>query len=233
MLFRITLAALALAGLFCTSSVSAQAPQAPAKRQTSVAVIDIGYLIRNHPRMASDMESIKAEMAKAQEDIEERRQKLVKDSEGISNTLDSNSPQFKQAQEALINQESKLRVDFMGKEKEFAEKQATVIYRAYQEITGVVERVVTHYQYDVVIRYSREQDEMDPKKPATVNNGVQRDVIYHHRDIDITDFVLTVMKQEIQAAAPPVAPNKGPGPIISPPLARGANGAQNSQNPRR
>jgi Skp family chaperone for outer membrane proteins len=214
--FRISIATITLMGFIAAPTAFAQAPTAgagqaqpagPKVGPTSIALVDVGYILKNHPNMNANMEGLKAEMTQAQEDIENRRKTLLEEQEKIGKTFEVDSPQFKQQQEALISRESKLRVDFMGKEKEFAEKQAGVIFNSYQSINNAINRVASHYQYDVVLRYSREQNEMDPKKPQTVNFGIQRDILFHNAQIDITEIVLTVLNQsEPKKAVAPSTP---------------------------
>ena len=182
--FRMTTATIALMGICAAQSVFGQAPQAqqaqpagPKNGPSSIALVDVGHILKNHPTMNNEMEAIKAEMTKAQEEIETRRKSLLAETEMVQKNYDTNTADFKQKQEQLISQESKLRVDFMGKEKEFAEMQAGVIYRSYQSINKAIEVVANHYKYDLVLRYSKEQDQMDPKKPQSVNFGIQRDVL--------------------------------------------------------
>ena len=233
--FRISIASIALMGLFASPSVLGQAPAGSAAQPattgpktgpTSIALVDVGYILKNHPNMNANMEGIKAEMTQAQEDIESRRKTLLADQDMIGKTYEPDTPQFKQKQESLISQESKLRVDFMGKEKEFAEKQANVIFKSYQSINRAITLVAKHYQYDVVLRYSREQNEMDPKKPQTVNFGIQRDVLFHNEGIDVTEMVLAVLnRDEPKVTAPAATPTGGGVP-------RSATGTNAPANPR-
>ena len=233
--FRIPIASIALMGFFAVPTVLGQAPAGPAAQPaamgpktgpTSIALVDVGYILKNHPNMNANMEGIKAEMTQAQEDIESRRKTLLADQEMIGKTFEADTPQFKQKQESLISQESKLRVDFMGKEKEFAEKQANVVFKSYQSINRAIALVASHYQYDVVLRYSREQNEMDPKKPQTVNFGIQRDVLFHNPGIDVTEMVLAVLnRDEPKVTAPAATPTGGGAP-------RSAAGTNAPANPR-
>jgi Skp family chaperone for outer membrane proteins len=213
--FRICLATVALMGI-CSASAMAQAPaangqqpqqpQGPKTGPTSVALVDVGFLLKNHPTMNAEMEKIKSEMQAAQDQIEARRKELLSQSEAIGKNLESSSPEFKQKQEELLNAESKLRVDFMGKEKEFAERQAGVVYKSYQDITTAIGAVANHYKFDLVIRFSKEQNEMDYKKPRTVDIGIQRDVVYQAPGMDVTDIALYVLKNNVQATPAAVKP---------------------------
>ena len=226
--FRISIATIALMGFFAVPAVLGQAPTgspqaAPAGPKvgpSSIALVDVGYILKNHPNMNANMEGIKAEMTQAQEDIESRRTALLKDQEAIGKMFEADTPQFKQKQESLISQESKLRVDFMGKEKEFAEKQANVILNSYQSINRAITAVASHYQYDVVLRYSREQNDMDAKKPQSVNFGIQRDVLFFNPGIDVTEVVLAVLKRDepAKAVTVPTKPNATDNRLATPPM---------------
>ena len=203
--FRITCATLGLM-ILCVPSVFGQAPQAPQAQKaatsgpikvpSSIGLVDIGYLLKKHPTMDAKMLAIQEEMTRAQEEIESRRKSLLSETE-IVGKYNQDSPEFKQKQEFLISQESKLRVDFMRKEKEFAEKNAGVIFESYQTINIAIEQVAKHHDYDLILRYSREQSEMDPKKPQTVNFGIQRDVLFFNPQVDVTEYVLSYLTLNI------------------------------------
>ncbi len=243
MQIRKSIATIALMGLFAAPTVHAQAPAAgagaapaqpagPKVGATSIALVDVGYILKNHPNMTANMDALKAEMNQAQEDIENRRKSLLEEQEKIGKTFEADSPQFKQQQESLISRESKLRVDFMGKEKEFAEKQASVIYKSYQSINSAIDRVAKHYQYDVVLRFSQEQNEMDPKKPQTVNFGIQRDILFHNEQIDITKIVLSVLNANEPKAASPTQPSATATTNPAGPAPRTASPQMNAPNRR-
>ena len=68
----------------------------------------------------------------------------------------------------------------------------------------------------MVLRYSREQMEMDPKKPQSVNFGVQRDVLFYNPQIDITEMVLGVLNRDEPKMAAPVATAPGATPNTPP-----------------
>jgi Skp family chaperone for outer membrane proteins len=183
----------------CASPFLVQAPgrAAPAaqgakKGPSSIAMVDVGYLLKNHPTMNARMEEIKAEMARVQEEIESRRSALVKENEALGATYQSDTPEYKQKQESLITAESKLKDDFKGKEKEFADKQAAVIYDSAQSINKAITLIAS--DYDLVLRYNRDQNEMDPSKPQSINFSLQRDVLYHNAGIDLTEMVLAALK---------------------------------------
>ena len=217
MRLRISLATVAMMGI-CSANALAQAPaaagntppsQPPKTGATSVALVDVGYIIKNHPNLNAEMERLNAEVKTAQEQIEQRRTSLLAESEKVASTFDTNSPDFKAKQEQLLNQESKLRVDFLGQEKEFAEKRATVMAKSYQDVSAAINTVAEAYKFDLVLRYSKEQNEMNPKNPQSVSFGVQRDVLFQAPGLDVTDYVLYVLKSRVPAVPSAATNNAG------------------------
>jgi hypothetical protein len=77
-----------------------------------------------------------------------------------------------------------------------------------------------------VLRYSKEQDEMDPKKPQSVNFGLQRDVLFQAPGLDITDYVLFVLRDQYIKKGIPIntTPTKGLAPQVAQPPVNGNNG---------
>ncbi len=195
--FRFSLSTLALMGMASAASF-AQAQQAPEKRPpTSVGLVDVGFLMDNHPTFNKDVESLKAEIAKSQEEIETRRKDLMAQGEAVSKNFEPSSQEFKQKQEELINKESKLRVDFMDKEKKFAERNAALVATSYNDITYSIDYVAKHYGIDLVLRFSKEQEVIDPTKPRTVNHVFQRDVLYQAPGLDLTSTVQYVLNNTV------------------------------------
>jgi Skp family chaperone for outer membrane proteins len=209
---RISLATVAMMGI-CSANALAQAPAAPGSTQplaapkqeaTKVALVDVGYVIKNHPSLNAEMERLNAEVKTAQEQIEQRRTSLLAESEKVAaaaGAFDTSHPDFKAKQEQLLNQESKLRVDFLGQEKEFAEKRAAVMAKSYQDVSTAINRVAAHYSFDLILRFSKEQNEMNPKNPQSVSFGVQKDVLYQAPGLDVTEHVLYVLKQNVPAVS--------------------------------
>ncbi|MFO0924941.1 MAG: OmpH family outer membrane protein [Pirellulales bacterium] len=200
MRIRNTLAALALSCSFAGLSL-AQAPAAgtAAAPATRVGVIDIGYIFDNHPTMKARMEAIDAEIKRAEDEINTRREAMMKEVEALRQ-YNENSPDFKKKEEALANEESKLKLDFVRREKQFQTDKAKVVYETYKQVEEMTKAVAAANQFALIMRYSRV--EMDPAKPQTVQGGINKDVVYFDKNSDLTDFVLGQIRQMTPAAAP-------------------------------
>ena len=117
MLFRINilsnirLAGFALASLALGSTVLAQTGAEIQPKVTPVAVVDMEHVLDNHPTFTAQMEAMKGEFQQTMKDFEERRKKLSESIQQLNSQLNSDSPEFKQREEAIVSQESKLRLD--------------------------------------------------------------------------------------------------------------------------
>jgi len=206
-LFQIRTAIFALAlTMSCSLSYSlafAQiGAQSPQPQTTAVAVVDMDHVLDNHPSFTAQMEAMKEEYQKTMSGFEDRRKKMVTDMESLNTSLSPDSPEFKNKQEALVGQDSKLRLEVVNKEKEFGERQARLILDTYTQIVQGVNGAAQYYKYDLVVRYSRKQAaQMNPKKPQTVMVGADREVIYFNPQHDLTDTVIAMLKRDV-----PVAP---------------------------
>lgn len=195
---------------FCTvtfCSVASAQNGAPAQalqhQPTSTAVVDMDYILDNHPTFTAQAEALKAEYQKTMEDFEARRKDLTQKVEQLNTSLTADSPEFKKQQEFLVQQDSKMRLEAVNKEKELTEKRAKLMLDTYNQIVERVAGAAQYYKYDMVVRYSRRQaSQMNPKNPQTVMIGADREVIYFNPNYDLTDTVIAMLKRDIPAAAP-------------------------------
>jgi Skp family chaperone for outer membrane proteins len=209
------LVAFTLAGLGLGASGLAQNQAEMQPKVTPVAVVDMEHVLDNHPTFTAQMEAMKAEFQQTMKDFEERRKKLSESVQQLNSQLNSDSPEFKQREEAIVSQESKLRLDAKNKQEEFDERQARLMFDTYNQIVNGVAIAAKYYKYDLVVRYNRKQStQMNPKKPQSVLYGADREVIYFNTDNDLTDVVIGLLKRDIPAA--PAATVQGGAPVAAP-----------------
>lgn len=203
----VRLVGLSLSSLAVGSGAMAQTGAEIQPRLTPVAVVDMEHVLDNHPTFTAQMEAMKAEFQQTMKDFEERRKKLSESIQQLNSQLNSDSPEFKQREEAIVSQESKLRLDAKNKQEEFDERQARLMYDTYNQIVNGVAVAAKYYKFDLVVRYNRKQStQMNPKKPQSVLYGADREVIYFNTDNDLTDVVIGLLKRDIPTAATAAAP---------------------------
>lgn len=167
------------------------ASAAPATRpavssDTSVVVIDISEVFKQHVRFKSAMEEIKEEVKRLEGAAQNEQKGLIKKREQLSE-LTPGSVDFKRLEEEMARTGSDLQVSMALKQKEIMEKEAKVYYNTYMEVQELVKHFAESNGIRLVLRYSRL--EMDPTKRDTVLQGVNRPIVYQHK-LDITDLII-------------------------------------------
>lgn len=165
---------------------------------TRIAVVDVGYIVKNHPTIRQQQTTIKDQVKAAQDELVRRREALVKEAEQLKEFKEG-SPQFNQLQERLANQEAQLKLDMVRKEKELDGVEATMAITFYQELQTLIKSVAEHNQIDLVLRSNREDPDL--KQPATIQMALEKGVVFSKPALDMTDLILNMIKQQSPPAA--------------------------------
>jgi len=170
----------------------AQAPaaanQAAASQQIMIAVVDVGYLLKNHPTMKTEIDSIETQMKAADEAMSQKRDAILKQMEQLREKYTEGTPEYEREEKAIAAQDTEFRLELVKKRKEFDFARANVLVKVYNDITNLVKYASDNMGIQVVMRVTREQ--MDPQKPETVQMVMSQDVLHYNQRVDLTDWVL-------------------------------------------
>jgi Skp family chaperone for outer membrane proteins len=188
---------------------AAARPAVPAPAGTSVAVIDIAFIFKNHVRFNGQMNDMKRDIEAFDASIRGEQQNFAKKREQLAQ-FNPSSPEYKKAEEELAHIKSDLDIKVAVKRREFLEQEAKIYYSIYKEIEENVAIFAQRNSIQMVLRYSG--DEMKPDDRASVLQGVNRPVVYQDR-LDITQHILGMVNAgaRMPAGASGVAPPPGPG----------------------
>lgn len=208
-------AALAACLVFSLAVATQLLGQAPAARPaapaasagTSVVVIDVAFIYKNHNRFNQTMLDIKTDIEKFEAYVRKKQADFKPLGEALG-TYNPSSAEYKQKEEELARMQSDLQVEVGLKRKEFLQQEARVYYRVYKEIETEVQKFSERNGIHLVLRYNR--DEMKEDDRASVLQGVNRAVVFQ-QGRDITELVL----KSLNGGAPPVTPPAG-GPAGGP-----------------
>ncbi|MEZ6138779.1 MAG: OmpH family outer membrane protein [Pirellulaceae bacterium] len=196
-----------------TTAVLAQQPAttapaaAAAAARPPIGVVDIGYILKSHPTMKSEMDAIQAQMEAADKQMAERRDAIVKQMDQLREQFTEGTPEYDRAEKAIAEQDTEFRLQLLKKRKEFEQAQANVLYKVYSELDYYLGYLNQKFGVQVVLRVNREK--MDPKKPETVQMVMSQDVLYYNQSVDYSETILSAMKQNAtQTAAAAGAVNR-------------------------
>ncbi len=179
------LVALALSIVTAQSTAVAQNAQ---PQQLPIVVIDIGYILENHPTMKGEMESIQAKMKDADTKMAQRRDAIIKQMEMLRQQYEPGTPEYEAEEKKIAEQDTEFRLALIKEKKKFEEMQAQVVYQIYTDISSQLSVLSKSYGTNLVVRISRQK--MDPKKPETVQLVMSQEVVYYNPSIDVTDWTL-------------------------------------------
>lgn len=198
-------------GSIASSLTAQEAQPAAAGAQTAqaarptVGVIDVGFLLKNHPTMESEIKSIETRMKAADESMSAKRDAILKQMEQLREKYTEGTPEYEREEKAIASQDTEFRLELVKMRKEFDSSRANVLVKVYGEITHWVKYLSDNMGIQLVMRITREK--MDANKPETVQMVMSQDVLYYSPTVDYTDWVLKALQNEAAktAAARPAA----------------------------
>ena len=191
---------------------AAPAPSAPAGG-TSVAVIDVAYIFKNHARFNQSMTDMKRDIEAFDAHMQEESKKLQKKQEEMQAYAPS-SPQFKKADEELAKMKSDFQITVQSKKRDFLEQEAKVYFNIYREVENEVATFAQRHGIRLVLRFTG--DEMKADDRNSVLQGVNKPVVFQ-QNLDITMDILSKLNAGMTVpAGGGIAPPAGPGSQIQP-----------------
>ncbi len=171
-----------------------------------VAVIDIGFILERYSRVKMEQDSFKRDMERVDAALKKENDDITKASEKLKG-YKPGSPEFKKLEEELTQRSSDLKVKIQLQQKEFTEREARVLLKAYQEIQAAVKVFAERNGISLVLQYSGAP--VDQNNPRSVQAEVMKMVIYQN-GLDISPIILDELNR--RATVPGVAspPQRAP-----------------------
>jgi Skp family chaperone for outer membrane proteins len=192
---------------------------APAPSGTSVVVIDIAFIFKNHVRFNARMNEIKTDIEAFEGQIKAEQAALQARSEGLK-AFTPSSQEYRNLEGELAKAGADMQVKVGMKRKDFLEREARVYYEVYEEIRLSVMNFCQRNRIELVLRYN--SDEMKPDDRASVLQGVNRAVVFQ-QGRDITTSILQMLNPP-GAAVPTATASQQPTGVIARPPAGPVNG---------
>jgi Skp family chaperone for outer membrane proteins len=183
-----------------TATVQAQGTAQPAggatpaasQQRPPVAVIDLGYILRNHPTMKQEIERIKAQTETVGAEFEKKRQTILKQMEELRENFTEGTPDYMRKEQEIAEQDTQFRLDVVRKNKEFDDARAQIFFEVHRQVTSLCKFYCDHTGTVVILKVAR--DKPDPKKPETIEIAMGQEVFFH-QNVDITDWALGELKK--------------------------------------
>jgi len=211
------LAAILCAILAVPTAAHAQVPQRPAappvaaapvvptaaSQATHVAVIDVGYVFKNHARFKGAMDRMKEEVMAAENTLKADRDRINGMMEQIKG-FNPGTPEFKKLESEIAKAQGDFNVDAQLQKKEFMDREAKVYLSVYTEVEKAVEQFAREHRIAIVHRF--DGDQIDNSDRNQILRGITKPIVYIEPGIDITPDILKMLNAPVVATQPPAAP---------------------------
>lgn len=199
--------ALAVAGALGATAVHAQAQPAPAAapaaRATAPAshsaVIDVGYIFKNHARFKQAMDKMKDEVMQAENALKAERDRINSLMETLKG-FNVGTPEYKKLEAEVAKAQGDFSVNAQLQKKDFMDREAKVYLQVYNEI----ERAVSQFARDngIAVVHRFDGDPVDSADRNRILGSITKPIVYYDPQIDITPDVLRMLNGAAVAGAP-------------------------------
>lgn len=183
---------------------------AAARVPSSVALVDVGYIFKKHPRFEQRMNQLKA-------DVEQAETLIQKDRLAIRNLqvelqgYNKGSANYKGLAEEITKRNGEVMLKVQLQKDEFMQREAKIHHDVYQEILQQVDYYARTQGISMVLRFNG--DPVDLTKPDSVAAFMSRPVVWYAKDRDITGWVLQALMGPQRSAAPGTNPATTQNPV--------------------
>ena len=94
---------------------AANAAAAPAR--PTIALVDVGYILKNHPTMKTEIERIETSMKKADEEFAARRDQIIKQMEQLREQFTEGTPEYEKQDKLIAENDTNFRLELVKKRK--------------------------------------------------------------------------------------------------------------------
>lgn len=174
-----------------------------------LAIVDINYIFKNHTAFQALRNEIKNEMDAIENEINGARDALVKLEQRLAN-YNKGTPEYKQLDEEIVRRRAELTVQFNKRRRDLQDREAQIYYDTYQQILDNVRYYAESAGILMVQQFNG--NPIDRNEPQNLLRDLNRSVIYHHPQIDITPIILERVRGQapgVPALGRPSQPQQG------------------------
>ncbi len=186
----------ATAGLLVAVNTASAQDQTTAHQ---VGLIDMAHIFKNYEKFKAETEGLQA----AAQQAEAKAQAMVaemKNVQGQMQGLTAGSPDYNAKESALIELQTRLQAFQQVERRDIVRKQAEVYKKIYVEVQGAVSMYAKHYNYTLIMRFNRE-DLAAAGDPQKIIQGMNRQVVWHRPQDDLTDPILQYLNDQYSQQA--------------------------------
>jgi len=166
---------------------------------TSVVVIDIPFVFKNHIRFKAAIEDIKTDIDGYKKYVTDQQKKIRIERERLEN-FKPGSREYKEIEEGIARMTMEAQLEGARLQKDFMEREAQEYYKTYKEVQEAVADFASRSGIALVMRYNSQ--EIDPSKRESIMHGVNQNIVYQN-GLNITTIILDRVNRGTPTATRP------------------------------
>jgi Skp family chaperone for outer membrane proteins len=174
-------------------------PASAASPAAHVAVIDVGYIFKNHARFKQAMDKMKDEVLAAENGLKAERDRI----NGLMEQLKGfnvGTPEYRKLEGEVAKAQGDFSVNAQLQKKDFMDREAKVYMQVYAEIERAVSQFAREHGIAVVHRFDGEvADNSDRNR---ILGNITKPIVFHDPQIDITPDILRMLNGTPVAGQP-------------------------------
>jgi Skp family chaperone for outer membrane proteins len=162
----------------------------PASPTSHVAVIDVGYIFKNHARFKAAMDKMKDEVMAAENSLKGERDRI----NGLMEQLKGfnvGTPEYKKLEAEIAKAQGDFNVNAQLQKKDFMDREAKVYLQVYSEIERAVGQFARDHGIAAVFRF--DGDPVDGGDRNQILRGITKPIVYYEAGNDITPDILKML----------------------------------------
>lgn len=180
---------------------------APAKSSSAphkVALIDMAHVFKNYSKFSMLREDLKAKI-QVSEDEAKQRATALQELQAKMKNFKENSDDFNAAEQQLAKASAEFEAFRRAAQRDFLKEESQIYHTVYMDVADAVAKYANYYNYTLVIRFNSE--ELDTDNAQKLIEGMNRQVVFHRAEDDITLSVTDYLNKKFGATAgKPTAP---------------------------
>lgn len=177
-----------------------------------VGLIDMAYVFKNYKKFEVLREDLKVRIAESEEQAKEMQKEIVELQQKMKDpSLKEGGADYTKLEQQAVKKAADFENFRRQMSREFLKAESQIYLQVYNEVSKMVEKYATHFNYTLIIRFNRE--DLDTENPQALLQGMNRQVVYYRPNEDITTPVLESLNKKFspESAAPAKTPaTRGP-----------------------
>ena len=178
---------------------AAAQPARSATPSAHVAVVDVGYIFKNHARFKAEMDKMKDQVMVAEQSLKAEQERI----KGLIDQLKvytPGTPEFRKFEGEVAKAQGDFSVNAQLQKKDFMDREAKVYLQVYNEIERAVSQFARDHGIAVVHRF--DGDPVDPSDRNRILGSITKPIVYYDPQFDITPEILKMLNGANVAAQP-------------------------------